>query len=134
MANAAFIRFIEPDESLETLVREAKALTYEFYCEHAVLEPVDGRVVLVRGGPFRIELEQAGANDPLGRRAGTIYVEVPGEEAAVSRLRFHTHPKPTGPSDDDMRILRILGQESSLLFEIFGPQEGTEFRPKPGMM
>ena len=53
-----------------------------------------------------------------------------GEVREVKRLIFHVHPKPTGPSDDDLLVLTLLGQAQSMLYELFGPAKGTEIRPK----
>jgi hypothetical protein len=39
-----------------------------------------------------------------------------------------THPRPTGPSDHDRNLLRMLGQSSSVVYEMFGDAEGTRYR------
>jgi hypothetical protein len=127
---AEHIRDVADDEPNERLVQDAKALTYETFREHAVLRLRGGRRVLVRGGRYGIDLEQTLANDPFGRAPNQLLLSIGSESLVVERLEFHVHPKPTGPSDDDLRILELLGQDESLLYELFGPSEGTLIRPK----
>lgn len=127
---ATFIRWVLPHESMEDLVQEAKALTFEHYCEFALLMLQDGRRVLVRGGTFGIDLDRSVPNDPYGRPPECLYVDVEEASEQVSELVFHTHPKPTGPSDDDLMVMKLLGQDRSWLYELFGPAEGTLIRPK----
>jgi hypothetical protein len=129
-AKAQFVRFVQPREPMDELVREAKHLTWEHYREHALLGLENGRRIIVSGSTFGIELQQTAPNDPVDRAASQIYVEIEGQWLRVEKLIFHTHPKSTGPSDDDLKILETLGQSSSMLYEIFGPFEGTEIRPK----
>lgn len=129
-ARAQYVRRVLPHERMDDLVEEAKGLTYEHYCEFALLELEDRSRALVRGGAFGIELECSTSNDPFGRPADQVYVEIEGAMTRVARLIFHTHPKPTGPSDDDLTVLRLLGQDRSMLYELFGPPEGTVIRPK----
>lgn len=131
VTRARFVRFVALDEDEAELVHDAKSLTYEHMCEHAVLELEDGRRVLVGGGQFGIELDLGVPDDSFGRRASALYVDVEGRAEVVARLVLHTHPKPTGgPSDDDLGILERLGQDESMLYELFGPPEGTVIRPK----
>jgi proteasome lid subunit RPN8/RPN11 len=127
---AKFIRFVLASESAEALIDEAKQLTWEHYCEHALLGLESGERILVRGSTYGIPLERSVTNDPFGRSPDQLYVDVSGESRRVVKLVFHTHPKPTGLSDEDLMILEMLGQQSSMLYEIFGPAEGTEIRPK----
>jgi hypothetical protein len=115
---------------MDELVSEAKGLTFEFYREHAVVQLDNGRRAMIQGETFGIGLERTLDNDPFGRAPGQLFVEIEGEPVRVRRLVFHTHPKPTGPSDDDLLVLEILGQRQSMLYELFGPWEGTEIRPK----
>ena len=113
-----------------SLANDCKALTWDTFCEHAVLRLEDGQRALVRGGRFAIDLNFAAANDPFGRPANLLWIDVEGNSARVVELILHTHPKPTGPSDADLLILKLLGQSESHLFEISGPNEGTIIRPK----
>jgi hypothetical protein len=116
---------------MSEIVGEAKHLTWEHCCEIALLKLDNGRRVLVRGQRTSIELEQVGENDALGRLEGQLYLDVEGESMRIVRLIFHTHPIPTGgPSDADHVVLELLGQEDSMLYELFGPLEGTVIRPK----
>jgi proteasome lid subunit RPN8/RPN11 len=128
---AEFLRHVLPHEPMSEIVAEAKHLTWENYCEVALLQLDNGRRVLVRGQRTSVELEQIGASDPLGRSQGDLYLDVEGESMRIVRLIFHTHPIPTGgPSDADLAVLELLGQEDSMLYELFGPLEGTVIRPK----
>ena len=129
-SSAEFLKFVRPSETRDELVAEAKQLTWEHFREHAVLKLEDGRRILVRGTEYSIDLEISAANDPFGRPAGQLYVEIALDQLRVVSLVFHTHPKPTGPSDADLQILDILKQDRSMLYELFGPLEGTEIRPK----
>jgi|SRR3954453_22528194 hypothetical protein len=122
-STATFIRFVLPHESMDELVREAKHLTWERFCEHALLGLENGRRVLVRGSAYAIELHQSGTSQE-------VFVVIQDDRFVVKKLIFHTHPKATGPSDDDLKILEILGQSRSMLYEIFGDLDGTEIRPK----
>ncbi|MGA2500438.1 MAG: hypothetical protein ABSH20_22060 [Tepidisphaeraceae bacterium] len=117
---------------MDELVNEAKALTYEHYCEFALLKLFDGRLVLVRGGIYGIEFGLVESHVPQGTVARTVTIEVEGRTLGVKELAFHTRPKPTGPSDQDLRTLELLGQASSRIYEIFGDRDGTVIRPKKG--
>lgn len=127
---AEFVRYVLPHERMDDLIREAKALTYEHFCEHALLRLENGRRVMVKGGPFGIDLKRFRSDEASGSAADHVYVEVGPEWMRVIQLIFHTHPKPTGPSDDDLLVLRLLGQRRSMLYELFGPIDGTPIRPK----
>jgi hypothetical protein len=119
---AEFVRFIEDNELLDDLVDEAKADTWTRAREHAVLLVQAGRNrrnIMVRGGLDGILLEQSSD--------GKVTIAVDGETLQVLRLGWHVHPRPTGPSDQDRTLLDILGQESSMLYEIGGPIGGTRF-------
>ena len=116
---AEFVRFVEDNEQLDDLIDEAKADTWTKEREHAVLVvqvEADRRFVMVRGGRDGILLNCNG---------DALEVEVKGQHLAVLRLAWHVHPVPTGPSDHDRNVLDLLGQESSMLYEIGGPREGT---------
>jgi hypothetical protein len=128
---AEFLRFVAPDEAMSAVVEEAKGLTYEHFCEIALLELEGGKRVLVRGGPYGIDLQRSISGDALGRQAEQLWVDVAGAAMRVTWLFFHTHPKPTGgPSDGDLLVLELLGQDVSTLYELSGPPEGTKIRPK----
>ena len=131
-ALATFVRWVAEVETHADLVEDAKARTWEFSCEHAVFRLKDGRWLMVKGATWRIELERGMENDPFGRTAGMLYVDAGPDEPMqpVASIEFHTHPEPTGPSDDDMRLLEMLQQPESVIYEIFGRSEGTKFRPK----
>jgi hypothetical protein len=127
---AEYVRDVDPQEPWAESVSDAKALTFETFREHAVLELSNGRRVLVRGGPYGIDLERSTINDPYGREPDRLFVEVQGSWRQVTLLVFHVHPTPTGPSDDDLVVLKLLGQTESMLYELFGPRDGTVIRPK----
>lgn len=124
------VRFVPPDEPADELIEDAKSRTYEHVREHAVLEIADGRRVMVCGGPFGISLGVRRSTGPVGREGDELVVDIDGQPVVVRRLVFHTHPKPTGPSDGDFAVLNILGQRSSMLYELSGPRDGTEFGRK----
>jgi hypothetical protein len=121
---AEFVRFITPDEILDDLIDEAKAETWINGRENAVDVLDRGDVILIRGGRDGIELD-------VDARLG-IVVDVKGILRAIKRLAWHTHPRPTGPSDHDCHLLERLEQVSSVVYEIGGAREGTIFVQKPG--
>ena len=121
---AEFIRFITPDETLENLIDEAKAETWMNGRELAAVVLDLDEVILIRGGRDGIELN-------VDARLG-IVVEVEGILRAVRRLAWHTHPRPTGPSDHDCDLLQRLEQASSVVHEIGGDPTGTIFIRKEG--
>jgi hypothetical protein len=117
-ATAELVRHVLPHERMDDLVDEAKSLTYEHFREFAVVETQGGARALLRGGRYEIELQRSVGNDPFGRPPGRIFFLHDDEEVYVTRLVFHTHPKPTGPSDGDCDVLRLLGQKDSMLYEL----------------
>ena len=129
---AKFVRWVEPNESREQLVHDAKALSWEHECEHAVLELNNNRLVLVGGGRVGIEFLAEGGLPvaPDGHATVKLFVEVEGEVFRIKRIVFHTHPMATGPSDWDLRVLEMLNQTESCIYEINGPTGGTLIRPK----
>jgi len=131
-ALAKFVRWVGVEEPFGEILEDAKGRTWEFCAEHAVFQLADGRRVMVKGAQWKIDLELGTPNDPFGRMVGLLYVDVGDAEPnqPVASIEFHTHPKPTGASDADMRLLELLGQTESVVFEINGEPEGTTFRPK----
>ena len=119
---AEFVRFVADSELLEDLIDEAKADTWRRQQEHAllVIQTTGGqRYVMVRGGYDGILLDRM--DD------GKLGIEIDGAFQQVVRLGWHVHPIPTGPSDYDRQVLDLLGQESSMLYEVCGPRDGTRF-------
>lgn len=57
----------------------------------------------------------------------TGLLSVMAEVFEVTRLGWHVHRQPTGPSDHDRNVLDLLDQENSMLYEINGPRGGTLF-------
>lgn len=114
---AEFVRFIDPTEELKDVIEEAKADTWVKEREHALLSLADGRLALVRGGRDGIVLEQL--DD------GSVVVRIAGLPIRIRKLSWHTHVEPTGPSDHDRRLLDLLGQKASIVFEIRGEIDGT---------
>jgi len=130
---ARFVRWIEPDE--EDLINDLKAYTWATGREHAIVEfhgVYGGRRALIAGGRFgmTLELRRGAVVDPFGEPLQLPCVEVDSQPLQARRLVAHTHPEPTGPSDADLRVLDLLGQEESTLYEINGPVEGTVFRAR----
>ncbi|HMO26610.1 MAG TPA: hypothetical protein PKB10_10100 [Tepidisphaeraceae bacterium] len=115
---AIVVREVSADESIADVVNEAKAMTWIHRSEHALLRIADGRLMLVRGGADGIELDQVDDE---------IRIEVDGASHKVSLLAWHTHPRPTGPSDHDFRLLQLLGQPDSRIYEMFGDSAGVRF-------
>ena len=119
---AEFVRFVAANETLEDLIDEAKAETWIKGREHAAVVLDRDEVVLVCGGMDGIEPD-------VDNRLG-IVVDVRGTLRAVKRLAWHTHPRPTGPSDHDCFLLQRLEQASSVVYEIGGDAKGTIFVQK----
>lgn len=120
---AEFVRFIEDHESVDDLVDEAKADTWVREQEHALLlvrSEGKSRLCMVRGGLDGILLE-------LSPHEGIVLLRIDSVMWQVERLAWHIHPVPTGPSDQDRRVLDLLHQESSLVYEIGGSAAGTSF-------
>ena len=65
---ATFVRRVQPSETLEELVDEAKAMTWVHEAEHALLELSTRERILVRGGRdgIRFRLRGAGCEEPGG--------------------------------------------------------------------
>jgi len=84
------------------------------------------------GGSVGIEfdVEEGPPYDVMGNPSVSLFIEVDGEKFRVERIIFHTHPMPTGPSDWDLKVLEMLQQAQSRIYEINGPIEGTLIRPK----
>lgn len=124
-AQAEYVRTVRRWETLKDLVEEAKALAWVAEAEHAVVQLVTGERILVQGGPTGIQFL-------LGGDGREVFVILKGNPVRVKRLYFHTHPRVTGPSADDLEFLKLLGQTRSYLFEIGGDLRGTLIRPKEG--
>lgn len=116
---AKLVRRVSPSESWLDVVNEAKAETWTHRLEHALLKVDSGELLLVRGGADGLEFELGSERD--------VFVSVDDERRRVTLLAWHTHPKPTGPSDHDKAFLRELGQPSSMIYEMFGDGRGTVF-------
>jgi hypothetical protein len=118
---ATFIRDVDPSEPWHEVVNEAKGLTWSFRREHALLQVEPDRLVLVSGGADGIEFHVEN---------GVVIVLISGIPRRVKQLAWHTHPRPTGPSDHDRKFLEMLGQRSSMIYEMFAGGEGTRFDAK----
>jgi hypothetical protein len=119
---AEFVRFVADSEPLEDLIDEAKADTWKRQQEHALLVIQTGggqRFVMVRGGRDGILLDRMD-DEKIG-------IEIEGEFHRVVWLGWHVPPVPTGPSDYDRLALDLLGQPSSMLYEVNGARDGTRF-------
>lgn len=115
---AIFVREVDSAEPLAEVVNEAKAMTWTHRCEHALVRVDEGQLLLVRGGADGLEFE---------READAVFLTLEGKRRRVTLLAWHTHPRPTGPSDHDRAFLRALGQAESLIYEMFGDRNGTRF-------
>jgi len=122
---AEFVRSIRRGETLADLLEEIKALVWTSALEHAVVKLAGGRRVLVKGGPGGIDFL-------VNQDETEVYMMMESARARIVRIYFHTHPRVTGPSDDDLRFLHILGQRRARIFEIGGDPQGTLLRPKRG--
>ncbi len=123
---AEFVRIVRSRERLRDLRDEAKALVWTTGVEHAVLELADRRRVLVRGGP-------AGIDFLTNQDETEVHMMMEEVMVRVVRICFHVHPRVTGPSDDDLRFLTILGQRRATIFEIGGDPDGTRIQVKRGV-
>jgi hypothetical protein len=122
-APAEFVEWIE-DPADPDLSDYTKGLTFEYYVEHALFELENGRFALFRGGHFGIVLQVTESDE--------VRVEIAGKQLRVRRMLWHTHPIPTGPSDHDREVLKRLGQDRSIVYEINGEPGGTAFgKDKP---
>ena len=120
---AEFVRYIAEDESIANLVNEAKSDTWTKAREHAVLI-VDGfQAVLVRGGLDEIDLM---------KRNAILVLAISGSERRITKLAWHIHPRVTGPSDFDRRLLSRLVQAEPIIFGIGGEKAGTIFSKMSG--
>ena len=92
------VRTIQKGESVDSLISEVKALTFETGNEHAVVKLANGQRAIVSGGTNGVSF---GAGE-------------------VTRIYGHSHPYQfgaTGPSSQDINALGVLGQKSSYLLE-----------------
>ena len=126
---ARYLPDIGPKEDADALLNDLKALTWASACEHAILQLRGGRRVLVSAGKFGIDLEVVGVH-AVSQRSELVFLEIDRLRVRVVGLEMHVHPQPTGPSDRDIMVLTLLNQESSLLYELNGDEEGTTFRRK----
>jgi hypothetical protein len=120
---ATLVREVDGIEPLEEVVNEAKGLTWKYRREHALIRVAPDRLLLVRGGADGIAFEVEGDD---------VFMEVDGGRVRVVFLAWHTHPRPTGPSDHDRAFLKVLKQGDSVIYEMFAGGEGTRFYPKGG--
>ena len=120
-ALAKFIRVVRKTERIRDLINEGKARTWVSECEHALLTLANRQRVIVKGGRDGIDFIS---------RSDTLLVEVEGHEMQVRRIMGHTHPRVTGPSDHDLKVLSLLWQKRSYIFEVGGESVGTRIFPK----
>jgi hypothetical protein len=113
---AKFVAWIESEPHDESLIDEVKGLTFVEYAEFALLR-TDDRQLLVKGGRKGILFELDAD--------GHMIVSTPIGSRRVLQLLWHTHPIPTGPSDHDRGVLRLLGQKESVIYELNGEAAGT---------
>ena len=130
---AKFITWVEATHELGELVNDLKVYTWQTRRECAVIELRGGLRAMVSGGTHGIAFDvRSGALvDPFGNPVEYASIEISGQPFPIDRLTCHTHPPPpTGPSDDDFRMLEIQRQNESIIFEINGDPKGTRFRRK----
>ena len=114
---ARFVAWIATDAHDVSLVDEVKGLTFIEYAEFALVQINGGEQVLVKGGRKGVLFELDSD--------GHMLIATPSGSRRVTALLWHTHPIPTGPSDHDRGVLRLLGQAESLIYEINGEVGGT---------
>ena len=126
MSDAAeFVAWVEADADDPELVDDIRYRSFLERREFAVVSLSGGKNALLAGGTFAITLRLDDGGRPI--------VETPNGGERIVRLLWHTHPKPTGPSDADREFLRLLDQKESLIHEVNGPKGGIVFGPnKPG--
>ena len=128
--NAHFIAWVDSAVDLGALVNDLKVYTWEKGCECAVVDLRGGRRAIVAGGSHGIsfKLRHSAFVDPFGHRMSYAVIVIDGQPLRIDRLVCHTHPPPpTGPSADDIRMLELLEQDESIIFEINGDADGTIF-------
>ncbi|HEV2296417.1 MAG TPA: hypothetical protein VGR35_21415 [Tepidisphaeraceae bacterium] len=116
---ATLVRIVSTSDNWDEIVNEAKGITWTHRSEVALVRVDPDELLLIRGGADGIEFEIAD---------DAVCVSIDGVRRRVNRLAWHTHPRPTGPPDHDRRFLRMLGQESSIIYEMFTDGSGTRFR------
>ena len=116
---AVFIGWIDGPQDDPDLIDSILYETFLRRREHAVLSLEGGRRVLVRGGFDGITFGKDKAGKPT--------VSIDAGPATVASLLWHTHPVPTGPSDQDRAMLRRLGQATSVVYEVGTDRAGTTF-------
>ncbi|HMC63533.1 MAG TPA: hypothetical protein VKI65_01195 [Gemmataceae bacterium] len=122
-APAEYVRTIEPGESLPALVEETKARAWIEEVEFAIVRLITGERIMVRGDRDGIEFL-------TDQDETQLFMNHHGGLVQVARVYFHTHPRVTGPLDDDFKVLKILEQTRFYIFEIGGEPQGTLVRPK----
>ena len=120
---AEYVRTIQQGETIKDLIEELKALAWVNNVEFAVVQLKTRQRFIVRGGPKGIEFL-------LNEEETEVLVLLENRLVPIRRIFFHTHPRVTGPSEDDFKILKILGQTRSIILEIGGETGGTVIRPK----
>src|SRR5919197_5690214 len=100
---AAFVRRIQRGEKVKVLVEEMKALAWVNGVEYAVVRLATGDRVVVSGG-------QGGIEFLLNQEETEVFMTLEGSQVQIKRVYFHTHPRVTGPSEGDLKVLRILRQ------------------------
>lgn len=93
--SATLIREVSENEPWDEVINEAKALTWTHRCEIALLGVATGQLMLVRGGVDGIEFQVTD---------NAVWVEIDQTRNVVKLLAWHTHPRPTGPSDHDRQF------------------------------
>lgn len=127
---AKFVCWVDDSASNADLVNDLKAYTWETFREHALLKIRASRRIIAAGGAYgiRFKLRESGLADPFGSRIVYAAIDVEGQPLRIDSIISHTHPKPTGPSSSDFEMLEVLGQKSSILYEIGGADpKGTVF-------
>jgi len=131
ISDAVFVCWVEEWTTAEELINNLKVYTWKTECEHAALELRGAnRRAIVRGGThgIRFKLRVSGLIHPLGYQEQYASINIEGQPIRIDKLIMHTHPQPTGPSEGDFEMLDILDQDVSIIYEINGPIEGTEFK------
>lgn len=94
---AEFVCWVDGDPFDPDLIDDMKSSNWVEGVEHALLELTTGERAIVKGGRNGIRFQVEGRD---GSRC--LCFEIEGRRVYVAQILWHTHPKPTGPSDGDL--------------------------------
>ncbi|MEM9111658.1 MAG: hypothetical protein AAGC72_16780 [Planctomycetota bacterium] len=112
-SNTAIARYVDDvpaGQNIDDLINDMKGQTWVKDAEHALVTLTCGRRVIVSGGRDGIDF--------ITDDSGKLFVQVGDELQEVKRIMGHTHPSPTGPSQDDFDTMKALGQQRTYISEV----------------